>query len=121
MGIVASETVRRCFEIFLAFRGVEARDSTIWRRVAQDLKGGQGERTYPSLHPSTSDGNRRCLLGMCSGIDHCVIRIQRLRLGMTRPSQGMRRETKKLARSGGEGGWKVGERDKEQITANARC
>ena len=111
MGIVASETVRRCFEIFLAFRGVEARDSTIWRRVAQDLKGGRGERTYPSLHPSTSNGYRRCLLGMYSRRDHCVIRIQMIKIRDDQTQSGYAERDQETREEWG-GGWLEGGRER---------
>jgi hypothetical protein len=70
VGAVAFNTVRRCFDSLLAFREVEVRDSTIWRRAVQDLKGGRGERTYPSLHPSTSGGDWCSLPSVWPGRDH---------------------------------------------------
>ena len=35
--MVASEAARRCFTNFLAFRGAEARDCTIWGREVRYL------------------------------------------------------------------------------------
>jgi len=47
--IVALEAARQCFANFLAFRGTEARDCTIWRRVVKDLacdREGTGGHTH---------------------------------------------------------------------------